>query len=117
MVTGIALTAAVALRGRHGPPGEALALFRDAIAHWRATGNRALRNLVILLARTGRDREAVSLAATTQHDAPIPTYGAEAQRIDRALAAGRRRLGPAGFAAAWAAGAARTVDEAATDPW
>jgi predicted ATPase/DNA-binding SARP family transcriptional activator len=122
LVTGVALTATVALRGRHGPPAAALALYRDALAHWRATGSRALlatalRNLVILLARTGRDREAVALAATVQHDAPTPTYGAEAGRIDRALAAARRRLGPAGFDAAWAAGATRTIDEAASDHW
>jgi hypothetical protein len=69
------------------------------------------------VARTGRDREAVALAATVQRDAPTPTYGAEARRIDRALAATRRRLGPAGFDAAWAAGATRTIDQAATDPW
>jgi hypothetical protein len=62
-VAGTALTAMVALRGRHGPPGPALALFRDAIEHWRGSRNRtllvtSLRNLVVLLARTGRDRAA-----------------------------------------------------------
>jgi tetratricopeptide (TPR) repeat protein len=62
-VAGTALTALVALRARHGPPEEALALFRDAIDHWRASRNRpllviTLRNLVVLLARTGRDEAA-----------------------------------------------------------
>jgi predicted ATPase/DNA-binding SARP family transcriptional activator len=68
-VAGTALTAMVALRGRHGPPEEALVLFRDAVDHWRASRNRALlvttlRNLVVLLARTGRDEAAAGLAAT-----------------------------------------------------
>ena len=59
----------MAHRGRHGPPEAALALFRDAIGHWRASRSRpllvtALRNLVTLLARTGRDQAAASLAAT-----------------------------------------------------
>jgi hypothetical protein len=70
-VAGTALTAKVALRGRHGPPEPALALFRDAIDHWRASRNRALlvttlRNLVILLARSGRDEDAAALAAALQ---------------------------------------------------
>ena len=117
-VAGLALTATVALRGRHGPPAESLALFRDAIAHWRVSANRALlgtalRNLVMLLVRTGRDADAVALAATMRHDGPTPTYGAEAERITRALAAARRRLSPADYDAAWTAGAKRGMDDAA----
>jgi tetratricopeptide (TPR) repeat protein len=119
-IAGTALTAMVALRGRHGPPEEALALFHDAIGHWRTSRNRALlvttlRNLVVLLARTGRDDAAAALAATLHEAAPSRSYGAEAARIAPALAAVRRRLGDAAFDSAWAAGATRTLEEAADD--
>ena len=119
-VAGTAMTAMVALRARHGPPEEALALFRDAIDHWRTSRNRALlvttlRNLVVLLARTGRDEAAAGLAATLQETAPSRSYGAEATRIATALAAVRRRLGDAAYDGAWTAGAARTLEEAADD--
>jgi predicted ATPase/DNA-binding SARP family transcriptional activator len=117
-VAGTALTATVALRSRHGPPDPALALFRDAVKHWQSTGNRGLivttlRNLVILLARTGRDEAATTLAATLQAQAPGKSYGKEAERIATALAAVRHRLGDAAYAQAWAAGTARTLEEAA----
>jgi len=111
-VAGVALNAAVALRGRRGPPDQALALFREAIAHWRATGNRALivttlRNLVVLLARIGQDEPAAVLAATLDHAAPAKTYGAEAERIATALAAARQRLGDAAYVRAQIAGESR----------
>jgi hypothetical protein len=117
-VAGTALTALVALRGRHGPPEEALALFRDAIDHWRVSRNRTLlvttlRNLVVLLARTGRDEPAAALAASVREVAPSRSYGAEAARIATALAAVRRRLGEAPYQRAQEAGAARTLEEAA----
>ena len=117
-VAGTALTATVALHSRHGPPDPALALFRDAVKHWQHTGNRALivttlRNLVILLARTGRDQAATTLAATLQLQAPGKSYGTEAERIATALAAVRQRLGDAAYGQAWTAGTARTLEEAA----
>src|SRR5512132_1015151 len=119
-VAGTALTATVALRSRHGPPDQALALFQDAVRHWRSSRNRGLivttlRNLVILLARTGRDEAAATLAATLQLQAPGKSYGKEAERIATALAAVRQRLGDAAYAHAWAAGTARTREEAADD--
>jgi hypothetical protein len=72
-----------------------------------------LRNLVILLARTGRDEAATALAATLQLQAPSKSYGKEAERIATALAAVRQRLGDAAYAQAWMAGQATTLDEAA----
>ncbi len=72
-----------------------------------------LRNLVVLLARTGRDEAAATLAATLQEVAPSRSYGAEAARIATALTAVRRRLGDAAYQRAQAAGAARTLEEAA----
>jgi tetratricopeptide (TPR) repeat protein len=119
-VAGTALTAMVALRARHGPPEEALALFRDAIEHWRASRNRpllviTLRNLVVLLARTGRDEAAAGLAATLEVAASSRSYGAEAARLATALAAVRRRLGEAAYEGARAAGAARALEVAADE--
>jgi hypothetical protein len=111
----------VALLGRHGPPEEALARFRDAIHHWRASRNRALlvttlRNLVVLLARTGRDESAAALAATLHGAAPSRSYGVEAARVTTALATVRRRLGDAAYDRAWTAGATRTLEAAADRP-
>jgi hypothetical protein len=102
------------------PRTPALALFRDAIGHWRTSRNRTLlvttlRNLVVLLARTGQDEAAAALAATVQAGAPSGSYGAEAARISTALAAVRRRLGAAAYDGAWAAGTTRTLEEAAED--
>ncbi|MGI5177591.1 ATP-binding protein [Dactylosporangium sp. CA-152071] len=117
-VMGVARTAMVALRGRHGPPEPALALFAGAIRHWRTTGGRplliiALRNLVVLFARTGRDVPAVELAGAL--DVPSGVYGAEASRLAQALAAVRLRL-PADTAEdAWQRGRLRTADEAAAE--
>jgi predicted ATPase/DNA-binding SARP family transcriptional activator len=117
-VAGTALTATVALRSRHGPPDQALVLFRDAVEHWRSSRNRGLivttlRNLAILLARTGRDEAATTLAATLQAQAPAESYGREAERIATALAAVRQRLGDTAYARAWRVGTARSLEEAA----
>jgi predicted ATPase len=117
-VAGVTRTAMVALRGRHGPPEPALALFADAIRHWRTTGGRpllsiALRNLIVLFARTGRDAAAVELAAAL--DAPAGVHGAEAERLTLALAAVRVRLPAASAEEAWRRGSTRTVDEAAAE--
>ena len=120
------------VRGRHRPhragrpprpprpPGGGPGPVRDAIDHWRASRNRTLlvttlRNLVVLLARTGRDEPAAALAASVREGAPSPSYGAEAARIATALAAVHRRLGDAANDRAQAAGAARTLEEAADD--
>ncbi|GAB3824085.1 ATP-binding protein [Dactylosporangium cerinum] len=117
-VAGVTRTAMVALRGRHGPPGPALALFAGAIRHWRTTGGRplliiALRNLVVLFARTGRDVAAIELAAAL--DAPSGVYGAEAERLAQALGAVRVRLPVATAEEAWRRGSTRSADEAAAE--
>jgi hypothetical protein len=68
---------------------------------------------VVLLARTGRDRAAAELAATLEAASATRSYGAEAARVRTALAAVRRRLGAAAYDQARAAGAARSLEEAA----
>jgi predicted ATPase/DNA-binding SARP family transcriptional activator len=94
------VTAAVAIRGRHGDPATALTSYRDVLALWRKAGNdtlrvAALRNLVVLLARVGADDTAALV------DAALPAfrmYAAEAARLDRARTAVAERLGPARLA-------------------
>jgi predicted ATPase/DNA-binding XRE family transcriptional regulator len=118
LLSALTLTATVVLRGRHGPAGEALAFFHDAIGIWRETSNETqlgtlLSNLVVLLTRTGRDAEAVDLAAALLHARPNTICGEDAERLDTALARARQRLDARRYRAAWFAGARRGVDEAA----
>ncbi|GAA0428440.1 SARP family transcriptional regulator [Acrocarpospora corrugata] len=119
LVSGVVRTASVALRGRYGPAEPALRLFREVITHWVATESRsllvtALRNLVLLLARTARDRAAAELAGGLDATTPVASYGIEARRLDTALAAVRYRLGPEAYEAAWATGARRSFGATAS---
>jgi predicted ATPase/DNA-binding SARP family transcriptional activator len=100
LVSGVAMTALVALRGRSAEVEPATyALFRQVVGHWSATGNptllvTALRNLVILLARVGRDEDAVELwSALRGIDAGHPSFGVEAARLADVVASARARLG------------------------
>jgi predicted ATPase len=100
LITGVAMTALVALRGRTAAVEPAtFELFRRVIVHWATTRNpallvTALRNLVILLARIGRFEDSVELWSSIQSIDPAhPSYGAEAVRLDAALAAARDALG------------------------
>jgi predicted ATPase/DNA-binding SARP family transcriptional activator len=101
LVSGVAMTALVALRGRSAPvTAETFDLFRRVIEHWTTTRSTALlvtalRNLVILLGRAARDEEAVELwAALHAIDSEHPSYGIEAERLETAVAAAREALGP-----------------------
>lgn len=120
LVTGVALTAGVALRGRHGPPDVALVRYADALRHWHRAGAEGLlattlRNLVVLFARTGRDRAAAELSATLAvHATGHPSYGAERRRLRAAERAVAERLDPQEAAAAERVGRARTIREAST---
>ncbi|GIH27504.1 SARP family transcriptional regulator [Acrocarpospora phusangensis] len=118
LVSGVVRTASVALRGRYGPAEPALRLFHEVITHWVATESRsllvtALRNLVLLLARTARDRAAAELAGTLDATTPVASYGVEATRLDTALSAVRYRLGREAYEDAWATGARRSFEDAA----
>ncbi|WP_157042046.1 AfsR/SARP family transcriptional regulator [Nitriliruptor alkaliphilus] len=93
----IARTAGVALRGRHGDPDEALDRYRAALHIWRHSGAdgmalTTLRNLVVLLARTGADADALTLHAALERLASHDSYGSEADRLRMALDAVRQRL-------------------------
>jgi hypothetical protein len=74
-----------------------------------------MRNLVVLLARTGRDEAAATLAATLEAAARRRSYGAEAARTATTLTDVRRRLGQAAYERAWAAGTVQGLEDAADD--
>jgi predicted ATPase/DNA-binding SARP family transcriptional activator len=114
LVSGVAMTALVALRGRSADVEPATyELFRRVVGQWSATRNpmllvTALRNLVILLARVGRDEDAVELwSAIRGIDAGHPSFGVEAERLAEVVTSARSRLG-ATFDDAVARGATRT---------
>jgi predicted ATPase/DNA-binding SARP family transcriptional activator len=93
----IARTADVALRGRHGDPAEAFARYRTALGVWRDTSAdgmavTTLRNLVVLLARTGADADALALYTALDRLASRRSYGPEADRLRTALTSVRQRL-------------------------
>jgi predicted ATPase/DNA-binding SARP family transcriptional activator len=95
---GIARTADVALRGRHGDPAEALARYRAALRLWHDTAAdglvlTALRNLVVLFVRVGVDAPALTLEAAVTRLRTHDTYGEEARRLAGALDTARARLG------------------------
>jgi predicted ATPase/DNA-binding SARP family transcriptional activator len=95
---GLARTADVALRGRHGDPAEALARYEAALRVWHDTGAdglvlTTLRNLVVLLVRVGSDAAATTLDAAMQRLVPRDAYGDEADRLQRARRAAADRLG------------------------
>ena len=116
---GVARVSACSLRARTGEPQEALAAFASVIEHWRR--QRALkyqlttlRNLVVLLQRLGVAPEAAELLGTVQADTVAPTFGDEAARLADAQAWVTSALGPHEAGRRLGAGAARTVDDAAT---
>jgi predicted ATPase/DNA-binding SARP family transcriptional activator len=111
---GIARTADVALRGRHGDPHEALNRYRDALQVWHDAAADSfvlttLRNLVVLLVRVGADAAAVTLDAALGRFAPRDSYGPEATLLAGAITAATERL-PAGAEAAARRDAASLAD-------
>jgi predicted ATPase/DNA-binding SARP family transcriptional activator len=96
---GIALTADVALRGRHGDPGEALSRYRAALGLWRDAGADGmalptLRNLVVLLTRTQAPEDAIVLEAALARLATRASYGEEADRLRGAVRIARASVSP-----------------------
>ena len=121
LVVGVSLTAATALRSRHGEIVGAAADFRRALELWLRAGNHnllvtCLRNLVPLLIGAGRFAAGVEVAAALDREsAERAPYGAEAERLAACLREARRALGERGFADAWARGAQRAAVECAED--
>lgn len=115
---GVARVSACSLRARVGDPAEALPAFAAVVDHWRRLGAQThqlttLRNLVVLLTRVGAAAQAAELLGTVQHDSVAPTFGEEAARLGAARRWATETLGREEAGRRLAAGAARTLDEAA----
>jgi tetratricopeptide (TPR) repeat protein len=108
----LARSSIVRLSARHADPRRAFAEFERVLEQWEDLGNQAaqwwaLANLVVLLARTGRDADAAllggaAIAARHQHFAVALDEAALQNALDQV----RRRLGPAAADQALAAGEA-----------
>lgn len=86
LLEGVALVSSCALRARAGDVRAAVRTFDTAIRHWQrlaATTHQltTLRNLPVLLRRIDEPELAAELVGLVQHDA-VPTYGAEAHRLE-----------------------------------
>jgi predicted ATPase/DNA-binding SARP family transcriptional activator len=105
LLTIMATTAEVALRGRHGDPDLALARYTEVLPRLHEAGAdnfalTAVRNLVVLLVRTGRDVAALELAAAVDRLGAAAAYGNESARLGAAIRAATQRLDPGSVRAA-----------------
>jgi predicted ATPase/DNA-binding SARP family transcriptional activator len=105
LLTIMATTAEVALRGRHGDPALALARYAEVLPRLHEAGAEnfaltAVRNLVVLLVRTGRDVAALTLAAAVDRLGAAAAYGTESARLTAAIRAATQRLDPSSVRAA-----------------
>jgi hypothetical protein len=86
-LVGVTLVSLASARSRHGDPEAACSLFRRAVEHWHRAGNwthqwTTLRNVVVLLARLGRHREAALVdGALEARETTARATGAEAVRM------------------------------------
>ena len=118
LTEGAALVSLASLCTRQGQVDRALALFRDAVGHWRRFASdrhvrTALRNLVEALVHAGDDEAAARL-----HGAVIagaPSVGVEAERLAAAWGQLCERMGTECAQAAAERGGHLTVDEAADE--
>jgi predicted ATPase/DNA-binding SARP family transcriptional activator len=116
-LTGVALVSAASLRGRHGDPRRALPLFGEVMQRWHAAGDwthqwTTVRNVIELLARIGADEPAAVLhGALASRTASAPTFGADAERLDRSRRLVAERVGAAAWAAAVDQGRRLSDDE------
>jgi predicted ATPase/DNA-binding SARP family transcriptional activator len=117
-VGGVARVASSSLRARAGEPADALPAFAAVIDHWRRQGDRifqltTLRNLVVLLQRSGAAEHAAELLGTVRRPDLVPTFGDEERRLDAAHEWVIGELGRGEAERRAAAGARCTIDDAA----
>jgi predicted ATPase/DNA-binding SARP family transcriptional activator len=118
LIVGVAGLSAVSCEARAGDPNAALAEYGALIDHWHRDGSwnmqwTTLRTLIELLARLGRDTEAVSLyGAMTASATASPLAGADGIRIAQAVQTLRAHLGDERFETAQARGAAMSDNDA-----
>jgi hypothetical protein len=114
----LARSSAVTLLGGQESPAVALREVGRVLDQWQDLGNTAsqwwvLLSLAVLLADVGDDRDAALLAgAVRSHHRHQPAFVRDRQRLERALAAVRRRLGEEATDAASAEGARMSLPEA-----
>lgn len=94
---GVALVSLASVCARSGETRQALERFREAVQLWRRLGDRThqlttVRNLVDLLVEVRADRDAALLHGAVATALP-PSFGAEADRLERARATLEERLG------------------------
>lgn len=117
-VEGVALVSHTSVLARHGPEDDAWAALDRAIRHWRDRGDLthqrvAIRLVIELLGRSGRDEPAATLlGATTGALAPPALGGEDQHRIEAIAASVRARLGDEIFDELLRRGAALTPREA-----
>jgi len=115
----VALASSCSLRARTGDVGSALGAFIGAIGHWQrltATTHQltTLRNPVVLRQRAGEPALVAELLGAVERP-DVPTYGPEAERLDRAGSWASVRLGPSAFADNVARG--RRLELRAAEDW
>ena len=102
---GVAGVSATTVRARHGESEEALQRFPDLIDLWHRAGNWTqqwitLRSLIATLVGLGRDQPAAVLyGALSASPTAAPLFGADAERLARAVETIERRAGHSKFAA------------------
>jgi tetratricopeptide (TPR) repeat protein len=117
---GVALLTASSQHARRGDLDDALRGFREAIDRFRFIGVwnflwTALRNAVELFGRIGRDESAAALlAASESSKTAVPTYGAQAERLDAVRHVLNERMGADAFGRASALGRSMPDEEAVT---
>ena len=94
---GVALVSLASVCARTGETREALERFREAVRLWRRLGDHThqlttVRNLVDLLVRVGADEDAALLHGAVASASP-PSFGDEADRLERARTRLEERLG------------------------
>lgn len=112
----VARLSLVTQEARWGEPASASSTFVEVLEHWRRHGSlthlvTTLRNLVVYLSRIGEPVAAARLLGAVDANAHKPTFGAEAERLDRTREELVARLGSA-EAAHRAAGASMRLAEA-----
>lgn len=108
------------VRSAQGDDTRAAALFAEALSLQQALGvvtnaPLTLEDVAVWLGKRGYARDAVRLAAAAaalRATSALPLPADEREEQDPLLAAARRRLGDASFAAAWAEGQALSLDHA-----
>ncbi len=119
LTAGAVLVALASVHARRGDTDRALALFGEAVRHWRRFGGdkhvlTVLRNLVDLLVRIDADEAAARLHAAVTATA-VPSYGAEAERLAAARDELERRMGVEAVEAVAQQARNLSVDEAADE--